>query len=98
MAATIKSAKKAKNSRFSRKLNGIPGEIGAAPRLVNDRSLFARRSSVLAFRAVEGGAPGLGDPGDGPTAICPHTSQAFAIVDFEDVLEIAQFAVGLPMV
>src|ERR1700685_2026712 len=53
---------------------------------------------VLAFRAVECRAPGLRDPGDDPTAIFPRARQSFAIVDFEDVLEIAQFTVGLPVI
>ena len=95
--ATIKSAKKARNRPYSRKLNGILGQIGAAPRLVNDRSP-PQDQLTLAFRAVERRATGLGDPGDDPAATVPRARQSFAIVDLEDVLEIAQVAVGLPVI
>ncbi len=53
---------------------------------------------LLADRAVEGRTAGLGDPGDRPAAARPRADRAFAVVDRERVLEIAEGAVRLTVI
>src|ERR1700733_6918579 len=58
----------------------------------------ADASLALAFRTEEGRAPCLGDPLDGSATALPHAGPLFTVVDLEDMLKIAEFPIGLPVV
>ena len=99
-AATTKSAKKARTPIFA-PLNRVAREIGAAPCLVNDG-----RRRLVRLCAVTFGKPDS-RTSNGRTAMIramvprqrvPDAPQSFAVVDREDMLEIAEFAIGLAVI
>src|ERR1700745_1877822 len=84
----------------------IPGPHGSRRRFApphhegSDRVVRARAEKrlLLAFRAPEGGAPVLSEAPDDPAAAGRAACFAFAVVDLEGMLEIAELAIGLAMV
>ena len=83
--------------------SGSPGHLAAkgGAKTGSWRGSFRRKSgalSLLARRTRKRRTPALDDAGDRPVAAAARAGGAFAVVDGEGMLEIAELAVGLTVV